>query len=66
MGRNEEKKLHAADLIRFGMKYWEDPLAQEYFELCVSEKAPKYFWIGFIAGTGSTIFVSSLILLLLR
>lgn len=64
MEKHEEKKLHATELIRFGMKYWEDPLAQEYFNMCVSQKAPRYFLNGFIAGTGSTIFVLSLILLL--
>ena len=61
---SEKEKLHAVELLRFGMMYWDDPLAQEYLNMCAREKAAKYFWLGFIAGTSLTIFVLSLILTL--
>ena len=50
------KEEHAKDLIKFGMQFWENPLAQEYILLSAKQMAKPAFLLGAFVGISGTVF----------
>lgn len=61
MSKEEKEKLHTIELVKFGMKYWENPLAQEYIYFTARQLMPKYFVFGVLSGAMGTVIVLCLL-----
>lgn len=60
------KKEHAIDLIKFGMQFWENPLAQEYILLSARQITKPVFFLGVFTGISGTVFGICLLKILLQ
>lgn len=60
------KEKHAIDLIKFGMQFWENPLAQEYILLSARQIAKPAFFLGVFTGISGTVFGICLLKILLQ
>ncbi len=60
------KEEHAIDLIKFGMQFWGNPLAQEYILLSARQIAKPVFFLGVFTGISGTVFGICLLKILLQ
>ena len=60
------KEQHTLELVKFGMQYWEDPLAQEYIMFSARQLERSAFLYGVITGVSGTVLAICLLKILLQ